>query len=348
MSKRPFTTVLVTGVGDTVGQALVKAARQSALPCRVLGTDSDEWSVGLRWVDARFTLPHCSEPDTYLAEMRRICASEGVQLILPGSEEELELLALHASALREQTGAIVVASSSQVLGIAMDKWKTCEFLRSSALSYPRYAHAHAPGAVEQLVGELGFPLIAKPVRGTGARGVVKVTSWKDIEEVRAAEVPMVVQEYLEPADEEYSVEVYTFKSGKQAGSICYHRGQLIAGDTYKARVMHHEAAQAEAGAVTAALGAAGPCNVQLRVTARGPVTFEINPRFSGGVSMRAHFGYNEVEMAIRDLVHDEPMLPPKTTSGVARRFWEEMYFEEDSSPIRTNGPCVAALSPAVC
>jgi carbamoyl-phosphate synthase large subunit len=115
---------------------------------------------------------------------------------------------------------------------------------------------------------------------------------------------MVVQEYLQPDEEEYSVEVDTLKDGRQPGAICYQRGQLLAGDTYKARVMPHEAAQAEARAVAAALSAEGPCNVQLRVTARGPVTFEMNPRFSGGFSMRVHFGYNEVEMAIPDFVRD--------------------------------------------
>ena len=328
MSTHTITTVLVTGVGDTVGQALVKAARQSALPCRVLGTDRDEFSVGLQWVDAGFTLPHCSQPDAYLAEVRRVCAREGARLILPGSEKELELLAQHAEALRADTGAIVVASSPAVLGVAMDKWKTCRFLEEAGLNFPRYAAAGVPGEVERLVDEIGYPLIAKPVRGTGARGLVKVTSWRDVEEVRAAGVAMVVQEYLEPEDEEYSVEVYTLKNGRQAGSICYRRGQLIAGDTYKARVMRHDATQAEAEAVAAALGSAGPCNVQMRVTTRGPVTFEINPRFSGGVSMRAHFGYNEVEMAIRDLVLDEPLPARKITSGQALRFWEELYLDD--------------------
>src|SRR5206468_269476 len=90
----------------------------------------------------------------------------------------------------------------------------------------------------------------------------------------------------------------------------------------------------EACAVAAALHTIGPCNVQLRVTALGPVTFEINPRFSGGVSMRAHFGYNEVEMAVRDLVWSEPVPEPTTGSGRARRFWGEMYFSE-------NGTCPA-------
>jgi carbamoyl-phosphate synthase large subunit len=68
--------------------------------------------------------------------------------------------------------------------------------------------------------------------------------------------------------------------------------------------------------------------VQLRLTARGPVTFEINPRFSGGVAMRAHFGFNEVEFAIRDLVLDEAVPAPKVGSGTALRFWEETYVDD--------------------
>src|SRR5207249_4472836 len=122
------------------------------------------------------------------------------------------------------------------------------------------------------------------------------------------------------------------RNGRQPGAISYRRGQLIAGDTYKACVGPNDGAEAQAMAVAKALGSEGPCNVQLRMTERGPVTFEINPRFSGGVSMRAHFGYNEVEMAIRDLVRDEPVPPPRVGSGLALRFWEEMYLDDEPAP----------------
>lgn len=327
MMNRTSTTILVTGVGDTVGQALVKAARQSALPCRVIGTDRDQYSVGLHWVDAGFVLPHCSRPDAYLAEMRRICAHQEVELILPGSEKELDLLSRYGATIRADTGAIVVGSPPEVLEVAMDKWATCRFLERAGLNFPRYARADVAEELEVLVAEAGFPLIAKPRRGTGARGVIRIETPQDLESLRN-DVPFVMQEYLEPDDEEYSVEVYTLEDGRQVGSISYRREQLIAGDTYKARVMLNEPAEAEARLVAAALGAAGPCNVQLRMTARGPVTFEINPRFSGGVSMRAHFGYNEVEMAIRDLVRNEPVPEPEIRSGRASRFWEEMYLED--------------------
>jgi len=329
MIERETTTILVTGVGDSVGQALVKASRQMALPCRIVGTDRDKSSVGLRWVDAGFVVPHCSTPEPYLAEIRRICACEGVQLVLPGSEKELQLLSGNVGVLSRETGAIVVCSPPQVLRVAMDKWETCRFLETAGLRFPRYARCDNPEQVEQLIEMAGFPLLAKPVCGTGARGVFKVGSRDDLARVLKSGGEIVLQEYLLPEAEEYSVEVYTLKNGQQAGSICYRRDQLIAGDTYNARVMPHPAAEAEARAVAAAIHTVGPCNVQLRVTARGPVTFEINPRFSGGVSIRAHFGYNEVEMAVRDLVLNEPVPEPVTSAGRARRFWGEMYFSEN-------------------
>ncbi len=332
MNVRTSTTVLVSGVGDTVGQALVKTARYSALPCRVLGMDRDEHAVGLRWVDKAFVLPHCSQTGPYLAETRRICVEEGVRLILPGSEKELEVLSQQSEALRQETGAIVVASPPEVLRIAMNKWETCRFLERAGLNFPRYAKADAPDQIARLIETVGFPLFAKPCRGTGARGAVKIGSRKELDALKATDMEMVVQEYLQPDEEEYSVEAFTLKDGQQVGTICYRRGQLIAGDTYKARILSHPAVEAEALAIAKALRPSGPCNIQLRMTERGPVAFEINPRFSGGVSMRAHFGYNEVEMSIRDLLLDEPVPAPKLGSGLALRFWEEQYLDDEAGP----------------
>lgn len=330
-------TLLVTGVGDTVGQGLVKAARHSSIPCRVIGTDQQDPCVGLRWVDKGFLLPHSSLKEDYLAEIRRICRAETVQLILPGSEKELEVLAQDAAAIRRDAGAIVVASAVDVLRVAMDKWETCRFLERADLGFPRYARIEVPAEVEWLVAEVGFPLIAKPRRGTGSRDVHQIDSSEKIDFVRSLGKAMVLQERLEPDDQEYSVEIYTCRDGVAVGVISYRREQLVAGDTYRARVGTNAVVEAEALRVVTALRPTGPCNVQLRLTARGPVTFEINPRFSGGVGMRAHFGYNEVEISIRDLVFGEPVPAPPTTTGTVLRYWEEMYFD-DALPLITPSP----------
>ena len=333
-------TILITGVGGPLGQALIKAARQSSIPLRILGTDRSELSAGLAWVDRSFVIPGTAQPGAYRSAMRGICAAESPRLILPGSESELELLSNNARALRDECGAVVVASPPAVLGVGLDKWATCCFLQKAGLNFPRSARLEDSGEATRLVGEFGFPLIAKPCRGSGSRNLFKVWSWKDIDYIRSLDGRMILQEYLQPDDEEYTVAVYTCQDGRQAGSISFRR-ELVAGNTYRAWVAQNPVVQKEAGAVVAALRPAGPCNVQLRLTARGPVVFEINPRFSGSTAMRAHFGYNEVEMAVRDLALNQAVPIPTIREGTALRFWDETYLDTPASQVRSAGDCEA-------
>src|SRR5207244_11100230 len=69
--------------------------------------------------------------------------------------------------------------------------------------------------------------------------------------------------------------------------------------------------------------------VQLRVVEERPVPFELNVRFSGTTPVRARFGFNEVEAALRHFVlgQDDVDLP-RVTSGVALRYWNEMHVAE--------------------
>jgi carbamoyl-phosphate synthase large subunit len=317
-------TLLITGVGGPLGQALIKAARLSAVRCRVVGTDRTALSVGLDWRDSAHVIASSSDGEAYLADIGRVCLTEKATLILPGSDSELVLLAEHAAELRAATGAHVVVSSPRVLQVALDKANTAAFLEENGLRFPRFALLNDANNLDRLVRELGFPLIAKPCRGSGSRGLVKVQSAADVAYLRTRGEEMLLQEYLWPDDAEYTVAVYTQRDGKQAGSIALKR-ELVAGNTYRAVVEQNPALLAEAEAVVRALGASGPCNVQLRLTSRGPVTFEINPRFSGTTAMRAHFGFNEVEMAIRDFALQESVPAPAISGGVALRYWEEVY-----------------------
>ena len=51
--------------------------------------------------------------------------------------------------------------------------------------------------------------------------------------------------------------------------------------------------------ITSKLEPYGPTNFQLKLTKKGPVIFEINPRFSGTTHMRSLFGLNEIDIIIK-------------------------------------------------
>ena len=61
---------------------------------------------------------------------------------------------------------------------------------------------------------------------------------------------------------------------------------------------------------------------------RTPVCFEINARFSGTTPIRAHFGFNDVELSLRHFILNEDItdaaIPVK--EGIALRYWNEIYI----------------------
>jgi len=321
-------TVMVTGVGGPLGQAVVKALRMASLDCRVIGVDRLELSVGLDWVDERLIAPDCSFRDRYLDAIVAHCRKGRVSALIPGSDRELVLLSKHRERLKQTSGVELLAPPTRVLEIALDKLATCRFLQARDCQYPQFAPLEDAESVEALIHAAGLPLLAKPIRGSGSQGLVVVRHRADLRYLATLDREYVVQEYLRPDDQEYTVAVFTEADGRQTGAIALRR-ELAAGNTYRAWVEQRPEVLAEARRVASRIESLGPLNVQLRLTERGPVTFEINPRFSGTTAMRAHFGFNEVEMALRSFVLGERLKPPQVRPGVALRYWNEHYLESE-------------------
>jgi carbamoyl-phosphate synthase large subunit len=318
--------VLVTGAGGPVGQSIMKAVRCASVPCRLVATDRHPLSVGFHWADSHYVLPTAEEP-RYLAQLAAICQEEPVDAVLIGSEGEMHVLAQEKETFERDTGARIIVSPPEVLRISSDKRETARFLAAHGLDYPRSASPEESEQLEALVADLGFPLIVKPRTSAGSKGLFKVRSQRELRHVLPLVDRPVVQEYLHPDDQEYTTAAFVDDTGEPQGAIVMRR-ELAAGLTYRAWVEENPVVAATAQAVAGALRPLGPCNVQLRLTERGPVPFEINARFSSTTSMRAHFGYNEVEMALRCYVLGERVTPPRPRRGVALRFWEELYLPE--------------------
>lgn len=318
--------VLVTGVGGPLGVNILKCIRLSKIKCEIVGTDINEFSAGCYLADKAYTLPDArrEEPRVYLERMIDICRREDIRAVFTGSNAELSLLAANKEQIEKETKAVLIVNNREVVETACDKWKTVKFLQEHDIPVPHSILPGNRGEINHIINKYGFPLIVKPRTLSGSVGVFTV---KNKDELRAALVlnkDAVIQEYLCPADQEYTVGVFREKDGRYVGSFIFHRW-LESGLTYKATVSKNNEVENVSRKAAEALGAIGPINVQLRLTQNGPVIFEINPRMSCSAVMRAHFGFNEAEMAIRHFVLEEKLDPPRITEGAALRYWEEIY-----------------------
>jgi carbamoylphosphate synthase large subunit len=313
--------VAVTGVGGGVGQAVIQALRGSSLEVWLLGLDASPWSAGLYQCDAAAVVPPARDQEAYVGSLEALVEEHGIEALIPGTDPELLPLALARDRLA-QRGCRVIVSAPAAVRTARDKLASYQFLSSRGLPFARTTLA--PDFASRC-SPASFPAFLKPRGGSASVGGRLLFSPADVPDgLTDAEV---VQEYLLPCawgvaelrreeamkqgrlrqEDEVSVQACTGPEGDVVS--------LFAGITeYRDGVVMRVAPTRDQGILAlaertfralGALGLAGPCNVQGRVTARGLVFYEINPRFTGGSGARAALGFNECEAALRLFLLEE-------------------------------------------
>lgn len=320
-------SVLVTGVGAPVAVSIFKALRQSDLKPRIVATDSDPLSVGLFRADRAHVLPRIADDQaTYVARLIEICRAERIAMVCFGSEIEMRRLAPDLHDVERDIGAHLILNGPEFLDGFMDKWETVRLLRERGLPVAETVLATNASDVRGFVARHPFPLIVKPRHSSGSKNVFVVSDARELDFATNYVDEPVLQEYLLPEEEEYTVGVYKSQRTGYVGQIVMRR-TLSAGVTYKAEVVRDEEIESVCRTVVESFDIWGPINVQLRKTAAGVRIFEINLRFSSSAVIRAHFGFNEPDMCMRDLVLGESLSTPDVRPGYAFRYWEEIYLD---------------------
>lgn len=308
--------IAVTGVGGGVGQSIIKALSEwRRLKRKVIyhgmTNDPEIWAVdiqetaGIHMGDKYFFNSHLNLKDIpFLTQTWWDFIIENkIDVIIPGSDYDLAAFAQSRAALWA-AGCKVIVSDYDLVLTCDDKRRTCQQLEYHNLPYPKYD-------VET------FPCFVKPRNGSASRGARIAHTESDL-----PDEPYVRQEILE--GDEYTCAVFCDIHGMPVGTFQAKR-ELKNGATYQADAVWDVEIHELLAEVGEKFKPFGPLNVQLKITERGPVIFELNCRCSGTTGMRAHFGYNEPEWMIRHFVLGESVQLPKVTEGKMFRYWNEVY-----------------------
>jgi carbamoyl-phosphate synthase large subunit len=204
-------------------------------------------------------------------------------LIIPTSEPELRFL-LKEKMLDNVDGIPLLMANEKALLVGFDKLNTARFLESAGLLYP-WTKIVCRGQPDSL------PCIIKSRVGAGGKDVSLVQS--DMVQLYSCTRPNDIwQEYLQPDDQEFTCGVYR-SSDEKIRSIIFKR-KLNAGITVYGEVVENDQIEKLLAGVAKELNLIGSINVQLRFTERGPIIFEINPRFSSTVVFRHLVGFKDL------------------------------------------------------
>ena len=282
-----MTSVVVVGCGFPQ-LSLVRAAKRRGL--RVIGADFNPRAIAVPLCD-EFHEVSTSDVEGLSALVGRVRADA---VTTTGSEVSLKATAQVAAQLR-----LPFYADPETVRRCQDKDAMRSAYAARGLAVPGFARCRTLDEARALAGSIGFPLVVKPARGWGQRGVARVEDDGELarafEEARAhsasAGLPLVIVEAWIDG-REYSVNGW-IEDGRLASYCVTERitvpgkrplGVMVA-EVYPSGL----AADAEARVVeearrgAAALGhVRGPCYSQVALGARGCFLFETAARLGGG------------------------------------------------------------------
>ncbi len=321
-SLKPAISVLVTGVGAIIGQGIIRGLKRSGRTIRVVGLDRSDQSHGPFLCDAFHRKPDCSEETLdYPLFWRRLLQQEDIDLVLPGLEVDMFFVDAQRH-LFEELGVPVVVNRPELIALSADKWLFGDFLSSAG--FPRIPSS-IPRSWAQAVSELGPPpLLLKPRRGNGSRGIVKLEDERDFNYwTSKSDENWMLQKIIGDDANEFTVGVFGFGNGESLNPLVLRRRLSAAGNTLEAQVVHDGDVLEASQQLTRCFRPLGPTNYQFRKHGGVPYLLEINPRFSSSNSLRTAFGFNEAQMAVDFFLFGERPLEPMINMGIGWRYSED-------------------------
>ena len=288
MSNLMLGNVLVTGCGGDIGIGIGRILRMENVATRIVGCDIHEDHPGREFFDEVETVPRANSPD-YFEALKDLIMKYSINMIIPSSEDEIR--AYFKNGIRDELANVpLVMANPEALDVSLDKLETAAFLEKLGRPFP-WTKSITEGRPKNL------PCIFKARSGSGSKTVAKVYEGLVDYYARYGE-GYIWQEYLYPDNEEYTCGLFRATTG-EVRVITFHR-KLQGGLTGSGRVVSNSEIEELLHHLAESIKLVGSINVQLRLTERGPVIFEINPRFSSTLVFRHLLGYEDLIWCLQD------------------------------------------------
>ncbi|MDH6181938.1 carbamoyl-phosphate synthase large subunit [Microbacteriaceae bacterium SG_E_30_P1] len=293
-----MTRVLVTGAGGAAGVAVIRSL-MSRGGVEVLAADMDGWAAGLYLVPPhRRRIVQPGAADDFVDGVLSIVRDDAIDVVFSTVDVELPPLAARRAELAPAT---LAAPSLETIQTCLDKLALARACANTA----RVPETE-PLTAEGVSRDWEFPVIVKPRRGAGSRGVRLIADRAELEAM-AHDDSIIIQANL--PGEEYSVDVIAV-AGAVIAAVPRTRTRVDSGVSIAGQTVLDPELQEQAALVAAAIGLDGVANIQLRREASGrPALLEVNPRFPGALPLTIAAGVDLPSFAL-DLALGRPLPAP--------------------------------------
>lgn len=283
--------ILVTGCGGDIGFGIGKILKQENIADLLIGCDVHTDHPASTIFDKCVIVARVDNL-SYLKTLESVVKEYNIDIIIPTSEPELRFFTKNK--MTSILNVPLIMANQKSMEIGFDKFKTAEFLKENNLPYPWTTYVK-DGAPKEL------PCIIKDPTGCGSKNI-HIIDENNLEFHSKAQADGIFQELLLPNDQEYTCGVYGTNSG-EIRTIIFKR-VLQGGFTGKGELIRNPQIDDVLIKLAKALKLKGAINVQLRLTDKGAIVFEINPRFSSTVVFRHKLGFKDLSWSIKEVLNE--------------------------------------------
>ncbi|HVO29545.1 MAG TPA: hypothetical protein VMV18_02365, partial [bacterium] len=215
--------VVVTGGYARKCLAVVTSLGRRGVDVAVGNVDRFGPPLWSRFAAARFVYPSPDDHrEEFLAAVARAVKAHGATLIFPTGGSDTTLLARE----RARFDVPVVAPPAELIELANDKAALLARARDAGVPIPR-TYFDARGRAAEIARDAAFPLLVRPNRGSGGRGLVRVERAEDvapaIEKVFAAHGSVLVQEFVPSEQKGFGCSAVMDLDSRAVALFCHRR-----------------------------------------------------------------------------------------------------------------------------
>jgi Carbamoyl-phosphate synthase L chain, ATP binding domain len=315
------TTLLFLSGGSQVAQFILTTLRGRRGPLRLLATSSISDDTGLWEYDKVFLVPVTrQDPGAFKQRVLDIVSAEGVDLIAPCRDDDIERLA-ELAALYPDFATKALCGPPNVARAMADKWSSFELATTHGLPFAESFIPERKESARDFADRVGYPLIAKPRDGFSSKGIFFIENQDQLQRA-ASKSGYVIQEYLGNPDDYWSFKrsieeeglplFYALQGLKHSIQLMFgpdsKAGRVFASYNKQMFISKHVRPNTEpatialgrqCGEVFSQLGWRGPLNIQCLVDRHGCVKIhEFNGRYTAVTAERWMLGYDEVALGL--------------------------------------------------
>lgn len=282
--------ILVTGCGGDIGQSLGKIINKSDYFLNIYGCDVSDENAGM-FIYENFSIMTSCRSENYLEDLMGLIVKKNIDIVVPASEPELRFFSKTVISGTINRAKLITASETAML-IGFDKLRTANFLEDNKLPFPETQDIIMSGT------PACFPVICKSRTGSGSSQVYVVEDEYELAFVKRKHQDFIMQEYLDGAAGEFTCGLFRSRNGIIRTIIM--KRKLTGGFSGYGEVVSDLKVEKLLLDIANKMNLIGSINVQLRLTEKGPVVFEINPRFSSTVLFRHLLGFTDFIWSVED------------------------------------------------